>query len=261
MIPLLSEFKSDLEKIRNLINLFESLKQYASIDIQEEKAYKLHEDARQCKTSIAISFGTLALYLGGRFEYFIRSIFEELCISIASKCNNYDDLPRVMKENLIKYTAEVISNPRKYGHAENGVSAFINVLNSNVSNKDVNTINSNCLSITYENMRPDTLSELFERIGAKDLWDVVAEQANIKVYFETDAKENAKKQARKCLNDFVDLRNKIAHPANDITWPEKNEILNYIKYFEELATAIASYTQIYEIRVTNEIRRKNEASA
>lgn len=46
---------------------------------------------------------------------------------ISSATKTYDNLPKPMKENLIKYTAEVISNPRKCGHADKGGQVLLGI--------------------------------------------------------------------------------------------------------------------------------------
>ncbi len=265
MQPLLNEFLRDLERMKNLVNLIEELNQFTKInsikysgDLAEDHflktSLKIHEDARNSKTGLTILPGTLLLYLGGRFENFVKSIFEELCAKISSICKTYKNLPKAMRDNIIKYTAEVISNPRKYGHAENGVASFIKNLNININENDVSVINSSCLSITYENMRPDTLNELFERIGAKNIWETISNESRMRLFLGTHDPNQAKTRARKYLNEFIDIRNKVAHPSTDITWPEINVVVTYINFFEELAFSITQFTELYVIQVRNNLQ-------
>src|SRR5947207_6445581 len=107
--------------------------------------------------------GTLLLYLAGRLENFVKETFEDLCDGLVSECGDFTHLPKPMQENLVRFTAEVIASPRKFGHAENGVIAFVNTLADNLNRRPLNGVNSKCLSITTENMWPDTLNEMFVR--------------------------------------------------------------------------------------------------
>jgi len=59
--------------------------------------------------------GVLLLYLAGRFENFVRQIFEDLADAVASDRKEFSELPKAMRENLVLYTAEIMQNPRKYG--------------------------------------------------------------------------------------------------------------------------------------------------
>jgi hypothetical protein len=211
----------------------------------------VHAQSVECHADLTILVGTMILYLGGRFEYFVRSEFEEMCDTIAAKCNSYDLLPKEMRQSLIVRTAEVMSNPRKYGHADNGVETFISNLAQNLSDKTrILRINSQCLSITYENMRPTILQDLFDRVGAKELWTSIGEQAAVKVLFETNNSGQARNEAQSRLNKFMDTRNTIAHPSGNITWPGVADIEGYIQFFEVLAGALSQIAQVYTVSLT-----------
>lgn len=263
MDPILAEFKNDLDRIKELVTLLDLVKQFAShectiletdADIFLSSSAKLHRNAKESNTGIVVLPGTLLLYLGGRFENYVRTIFEELCIMVASYAKSYDKLPKAMKENLIKFTAEIISNPRKYGHAENGVANFIKNLHININTKSIDTLNIQCLSITYENMRPDTLNELFERIGVKNIWDRIGEQPRLKMFFGTSDPSQTKSEARKTLNEFVETRNKIAHPSGEFNWPVHEKVVHYINFLEEIATAIKEITPVFALQLTENLR-------
>lgn len=264
MEPILSEFISDLERIKKLVFLLDAIKQHSSFDIKNFESVELntfytmsidlHSKAKDSNTGIVILPGTLLLYLGGRFENYVRTVFEELCMMIAANCESYDDLPKAMKENLLKFSAEVIANPRRYGHGKNGVESFIQNLHQSIINKSLEALNVQCLSITYENMRPDTLSELFERIGAKNIWESIAQQAKMKLFLRISDSSQAKTEARKILNDFVELRNKIAHPSGEFSWPDHSKVLFYIDFLEQLAVSIKEVAPIFSIQLTEKIK-------
>ena len=131
----------------------------------------------------------------------------------ASQFKEFSHLPKKMQENLVCFTAEVIANPRKYGHAENGVVVFVKTLSDNLTGGTLSGVNSKCLSITTENMWPDTINEIFSRIGANKVWERIGQQACIQVLFQIDQPEKATREAKKMLTDLMELRNRIAHPS------------------------------------------------
>ncbi|NTU74272.1 hypothetical protein HGB07_09125, partial [Candidatus Roizmanbacteria bacterium] len=254
------EFEQDLNRVRKLIQLLDQIKGFAGIDldvaVQElESSFftatqSIHNQARSCHADTYVLYGTIVLYLGGRFEFFVRTVFEDLCIRIATRVGSFYKLPKIMQENLIKFTAEVMLNPRKYGHADRGVKAFISNLASNLDETQLfSQINASCLSITYENMRASTLSELFERIGVKDIWQKIGQQAKVQIFFETAEADQAKNKATSQLNTFVELRNQIAHPSTNMTWPNTDQVVAYIDFLKVIATAITELISVYEINL------------
>jgi hypothetical protein len=128
--------------------------------------------------------GVLLLYLAGRFENFVRQVFEDLVDTVASDRSEFSKLPKVMRENLVRFTAEIMQNPRKYGHAEKGVASFVGILSENLGGSLKSGVNSKCLSVTLENMRPDILGDIFNRIGAEKIWERLGHQAQVQLHFE-----------------------------------------------------------------------------
>ncbi|MDU1036990.1 MAG: hypothetical protein E7A30_12660, partial [Staphylococcus sp.] len=77
-----------------------------------DKVNSLHLCARSNHSNLTILNNTLLLFIAGRFESFVRDTFEELCKNIVAMTDKFAYLPKEMRENLIKYTSEIISNPR-----------------------------------------------------------------------------------------------------------------------------------------------------
>ncbi len=256
MDEILNEFLEDIGSIRESIILFERLRKLNQIDETNVFVDLANEDnkntlenlvkqTKRCHTYFPVIQGTLVLYIAGRFENYVRTLFEEACGGIASKCGNYESLPKDMKANLIKYTAEVISSPRKYNHGEGGVKTFIKNLSDNLTTGSVQAINYQCLSITSENMRSITIQELFERCGVKKLWETLSEQTTLQMYYKSTDKAFVVKEARSELDELMNLRNNIAHPSNGITWPDSTKIEKYIDFLISLATTLKDVIKLY----------------
>jgi hypothetical protein len=250
------DFCKDIDHLKCVLKLADSLKGFSAqnnepkIEIPENKFLELAENvqlkAREANVGMVFIPGTIVLYLGGRFEYFIKTLFEELSMSIALKCKKFEYLPKEYKENLIAFTSDVIKSPIKYNHAENGVKTFITNLSNNLNGIEITDINTKCLSITSENMRPQILSDLFSRIGAKEIWVKLGQQAKLQTFFETADASKANKDATKFLNDFMDIRNKVAHPSGSFQWPDTKTVLKHIDYFEVLGKQICDLASVYE---------------
>ncbi|WDF75787.1 HEPN domain-containing protein [Mucilaginibacter sp. KACC 22773] len=255
MSLLFNEFKGDLEHLRKLLVLTENVKLFTSSSFAPNaaiandnfinKGLQIQTLGREANIGLTFVPGTLVLYLAGRFEYFVRSIFEDLAAGIADKCLKFDNLPKDFKENLFSFTADVMKNPRKYGHAENGRNSFINTLSDNIKGLNITSVNIKCISITTENMRPTILAELFARIGAKEVWTKVGQHPKMQIFFETSDTGLATNEAKKQLDQFMDLRNTIAHPSVSFSWPDMTTIISHINFIENLSLALDEVSGIY----------------
>lgn len=258
MDPIFNDFDSDLKKICDQLDFIDALKKLSGcIHAAPEKtehpsfineALTIYETSKQTHTNLPIVSGTLILYTCGRFEAMARTLFEDLCQRLVSRATKFSKLPKKMRENLPIFTAKVIAEPRKYGHAEGGVRSFVTTLASNLEPEAIVTkVNHECLSITESNMRADILSELFSRIGAEKIWARISEQASMKIYFEQSDSSAVESLAKKKLNELMDLRNKIAHPSSELNWPSTGDIRDYVEFLRITAKALADQIGVYEV--------------
>ncbi|WP_289239659.1 HEPN domain-containing protein [Pseudomonas sp. FEMGT703P] len=258
MDPIIVEYENDLDKICSQLDFIESLKKFNSANTplgnsccEQEfiaEALIIHEGTKRVHGNLTLVAGTLVLYTCGRFEAMTRTLFEDLCQRLVSKAGEFSRLPKKMRTNLPIFTAKVISEPRRYGHAENGVRSFVSTLASNLEpNARISKVNHECLSITETNMRADALSDLFSRIGAEKIWTGISEQAAIKSYFEESDTSKVEAKARKKLNDLMDIRNRIAHPSGEFEWPSTHTIKDYVKFLRLIAKAMGEIMSLYEV--------------
>ena len=215
----------------------------------DELIVELHTTSRSNHANLVILNGTLLLFITGRFESFVRETFEEYCRNLTERVERYSQLPKEMREGLLKYTSEVISNPRRYGHAENGVKSFVKIMNNNLHDETPVEINYKCLSITSENMRPDVLSDLFKRAGVKNLWEKLAQQSKFQLFWTSNDAASVRKQSEAYLNSLMETRNSIAHPSTSITWPDSEAIEKALQFFMTFGTVLIDVLPVYELDV------------
>ncbi|WP_146005492.1 HEPN domain-containing protein [Erwinia sp. B116] len=210
---------------------------------------KLHSTSRNNHSNLVILNGTLLLFITGRFESFVRDTFEEYCKNLTERVDKFSDLPNDMKVNLMKYTSEVISNPRRYGHADNGVKAFVRVMNNNLHDISPVEINYQCLSITSENMRAGVLSDLFQRAGVKNILEKLSQQSKLQLHWGSKDSALVSKSSEKYLNSLMELRNSIAHPSTSITWPDSEAINKALDFFRVFSTVLIDVLPVFELDV------------
>lgn len=258
MDPIVRDFEGDLDKVTAQLDFIEVTRKFtACTPLQDDpllatpfgiEALALHDGAKRIHGNLPLASGTLILYTCGRFEAMTRVLFEDLCQRLVAKAGSFARLPKKMRENLPLFTAKVISDPRKYGHAENGVRTFVTTLASNLAvDAKVERVNHECLSLTESNMRADIMADLFGRIGASSIWSQVSEQASLKALFQEADSNKVETKARRKLNDLMDLRNRIAHPSGELDWPSVDSLREYIHFLRLLARSMAELTSMYEV--------------
>lgn len=256
--PIVKDFEGDLDKIFSQLDFIDLVRKFAaSVPEQADsdaaspfsiEAMAVHEGAKRAHGNLPLASGTLILYTCGRFEAMTRTLFEDLCQRLVAKAGHFNRLPKKMRENLPIFTAKVISDPRKYGHAENGVRSFVATLASNLAvDATIERVNHECLSLTDSNMRADVLGDLFVRIGANNIWLQISEQASLKMYFQEGDAGKVESKARKKLNDLMDLRNRIAHPSGELEWPSTAALREYIKFLRLMARSMADIVGVFEV--------------
>ena len=258
MDPIVKDFDSDLNKVKSQLDFIEIIRKFTSYTPQHDdpefttpfgtEALAVHEGAKNIHSNLPLASGTLILYTCGRFEAMARMLFEDLCQRLATNAGSFARLPKKMRANLPIFTAKVISEPRRYGHAESGVRAFVTTLASNLAaDATVERVNHECLSLTEANMRADVLAELFGRIGVSNIWSQISEQATLKAFFHEADSKKVEVKARRKLDELMDLRNRIAHPSGELEWPSVDSLREYIQFLRLLARSMSELTYVYEV--------------
>jgi hypothetical protein len=253
---ILDDFLADLSGVIRLVALIDEVGVFSATAPPAEEAtdeYSIrarivHTKAAASLQDHAILRGTLILYVSGRFESYVRTEFEDMCDRICSSSQSYDKLPRPMRVNLIKMTAHLMMDDQRVDHTGTRVQGYVTTLASNLSDRTkLDTINSECLSITTKNMRAETISQLFERVGATDILEMIGQQAAVQLYFSTRDPAHAVSEIKKRLNKLMDLRNKIAHPSTSLAWPSVETVRDYIEFITVVARAMSQVTDVYAV--------------
>lgn len=243
----LDNFHRDLDDIRNTFSVLQTLENLRAIDIPEDlistafvdKAKELHQLVDTARNGMAKIPGIFLLYIGGRFEDFVKTIFEEFAIQFAQKHPDYNSLPQKFQNSIVQDTSLVIASPRKFGYGDIMQKIFIENLFKNVISNDLQNINHQCLSITEGNMRSEILSDLFSKISITNIWNDIGQQIPMRTFFETIDSSTATNQSKKYLDEFMNQRNKVAHPSGgSLTWPSYDDVIKHIDFFKVLGSVL-----------------------
>lgn len=247
----LSDFKSDVERVENLLTLTKLFRDFgASKALENEPAWKealdLHKASEARRTDLPILAGSLLLYLTGRFEYCVRQIVEAMVDDIVSKTDNYQCLPHQIRKSIKQKTLEIAQNPKKYGHDEITSEAILEsfVLNIKGTGQGL-TVKSEVLSITDANMRPAVLQDLLKTVGLTEFWRDMGRQANIKIALEKSIDQEAAIEAQSRLNEIMEERNQIAHPTNTTQFPDADKVLKVAEFLKVLSSNTVDLSKVY----------------
>ncbi|MFW8628569.1 MAE_28990/MAE_18760 family HEPN-like nuclease [Deinococcus sp. ME38] len=202
-----------------------------------DSANDLHGFIRSNISSLLMWPPSIILYICGRFEYYVRSAIESTADEMTSNVTKYSELPPEMRSNYYKLMMEVISSPKKYGRPESIVNTSLKGISDNL-NSDIPQIDSTCLSITTNNMRPDVLNELFKRLAYQDFWQNVGAHTECNARYLTVNPKASMDEAKSELNSIMDIRNAIAHPASTISYPDIATARKTIEYFCMLSNIV-----------------------
>lgn len=247
-----NSFITDINQLKGLVNMLSELEIYKSIpqDAQEDindfvsKSKGVQQKIKDNSLGLPILKGTTVLYLSGRFESFVRDLFEECAIKVATSKENFSELPEKMKTEILKKSIDVIGGAKKYGFDETQKNQFIKILNKNFNENDSSQINHQCLSITNTNMRPDAITTMYKIIGV-EVWPEAGKQASLKTFLSVRNDREATDQAKALLEEIMEVRNSIAHPADSLSWPDGVTLVKYCKFMEVLSNVIYDVCNVH----------------
>lgn len=265
------EFNLDLERYEKMLSFLHTSADFISLPALETdpemnedlskfigKANALNHAAREAHPGLPMLRGSVLFLAVARFESYVRAQIEDLALRASRNTESFNQLPSEMRKNLQKYSALALADPKKFRIEKYANQVALNLANNINGTSKPGDINYHCISITFENMRPDTIDELFSRLSINDFWDRIGLNNKVQLLLETYQSENAKKSSKSKLNSIMDLRNKIAHSPQSVTWPSHDDVVNFIKFFKTIGSAISELIPVYEIQMKRNPPRRAE---
>lgn len=250
------EYKKQLAEIRTFIRSVELQKDVISelelLEIVGNNALNLSLQYGKIIKQVVespIQYNAVIISIYGCFERYIDNIFNEYCRLMCDIIENYDNLPKKMKEKHIKKLGDFLSNPQRYKNydltdkqaVKNAAEAFNNLKEGFGNNQK--------LILTHGgNLKIDQITELASDLGIEDFQRNVVSDYMFKSFFikremfneETYTRliSGESKRLFEMLDRLVEERNNVAHG-----WIESrikiSDISNeYIDYMECLAGSI-----------------------
>lgn len=250
------EYKKQLVEIKTFIRSVELQKDVISeMELLEKVDNKILNLSLQYSKIVKqvvespIQYNAVIISIYGCFEQYIDNLFEEYCQALYDIIDNYDNLPKKMKEKHIKKLGDFLSNPQRYKNydltdkqaVKNAAEAFNNPKEGFGNNKSLILIHGG-------NLKIEQITELASDLGIEDFEKNVVSNYIFKGFFvnrevfneETYTRliSSGSKQLFEMLDRLVEERNNVAHG-----WVESRIKLSdisseYIDYMECLAESI-----------------------
>ena len=100
-------------------------------------------------------------------------------------------------------------------------------------------------------MRPDTLADLYKRVGIQSLWSEIGKQSKLKVLFEDNNDRRVETATKTMLEEIMNIRNQIAHPSSIPTFPDAGQIKKYIEFLVTLSGVLTDVCQVHLVSTLN----------
>jgi hypothetical protein len=241
----LSEFIKDVARAEQLLDLILKFREFAGEESElSGHAEELWQVAKEVRTDLPVLSGSLLLYLCGRFESFVRELVGVGIDDLVDRATKYEDLPPELRKVYLTRTLAINENPGKYNHTRETAAALAAELAGNLSGKNDTgsslRVSADAITITESNMRPGVLQDLFKRVGIGNAWDTLGEQLPLKNHLGEPTKDGCKKAAMLKLEDIMNERNSVAHPATatNTVFPDAKAVQGIAQYFRILAQVL-----------------------
>lgn len=186
-----------------------------------------------------LTYDGSVVLLSAAYESFARDIIEELCREIERKIPKFDNLPDKIKSENARATGRVLSKHNEKRFSQFDYLKLSEHLGSCIVGSDKYRLNSGPLASHDRNLNSRELADLFHRVGIDKLWERIGAVPCIQQFFSVTESDPAKKSAIAKLDEFIPLRNQVAHTGSgeDSIGPEA--LTQWVDFFLVLAESLS----------------------
>lgn len=192
-----------------------------------------------------LTYDGAVVLLSATYETYARDTIEAICRGIEKKIPRFDDLAEKIKSENARATGRVLSR-----HNDKRFSQFDYVdlskgLGTCVSGNESYRLNSGPLSSHERNLSSQELAELFKRVGLDRLWERIGASTPIQQHFVATESQVAQKTAMTRLDEFVLLRNQVAHTGSGETATGPDALVQWLDFLLALSESLSSVAEAY----------------
>lgn len=252
---LFSEFKSDLALMKDGILFVQSSYRGIGLLLEERAKATVPWPAEVTSAVDAVTspnrkaenltYDGAVVLLSATYETYARDTVEAICREIEKKIPRFDDLTEKIKSENARATGRVLSrhNDKRFSQFDYG--DLSRGLGTCVSGSTTYRLNSGPLSSHDRNLTSSELADLFKRVGIDRFWERMGSASPIQQYFATSEPPATQKAATAKLDEFILLRNQVAHTGSGESSTGPEALIQWLDFFlalsEGLTTVVSDY--------------------
>ncbi|GEM_PF-1495036 len=190
-------------------------------------------------------YNSVIVSLYGCFEQFVETLIEFYISDLNKIVPNYDELPKSITKNHIELSIELLKNLEKMPKYQDIVTEaqIITNLHSCITVTRNYQVNKEAYSYHLANLRHNEVEKLFNRVGVEKIPNRMLECPDFVKCLQNEQLPLKVGAAWSILNELVTRRNQVAHGGVSSDLLSRDELLNYLSWFEEYGKAL--YEVVY----------------
>ncbi len=186
-----------------------------------------------------LTYDGAVVLLSATYEVYARDTVEAICREIEKKIPRFDDLNEKIKSENARATGRVLSRHKDKRFSQFDYLNLSKFLGTCVAGSENYKLNSGPLASHDRNLSSSELNVLFSRLGIEKFWEQMGESASILRHFETTKPQVAQKDATVKLDEFVTLRNQVAHAGGGETSTGPEALARWMDFFVALSEGLS----------------------
>jgi len=244
MNPILTEFHSQLDDIKKLIDFFELEKKLiqdfdSPSSISEKVLLEISNKLKEFRLSkLKFNYNSIIISLYGAFERFIESTIIDYVEKLNQIIEEYNKLPKIItKQHLILSLTLLnkIEQPKYSGPLTK--ESIIKNLHTCINTIENYQLNKEAFAQHTANFRTQVIDENFHQIGVDELSKKIIRSNSFKKHlieikgFDEKSPELISLNNLSPINELAELRNLVAHGINNEIIENKT-LLEYLHFYK-----------------------------
>ncbi len=189
-------------------------------------------------------YSGFVVIIAASFERFVRRLISDAVRHHNSRLKRYEDIAvSILHQNWYR-SGQVLSKIfEPPDECEIDFDELSRNLGTTAKGASSPRLNAEAFSLFLSNFTPDRVYESMRRIGVELNWDDIGRIPAMQAAAGKTQTKETTKAVKDTLKEFIRARNRIAHGGNLAASITRDDIINYLNFFDAFATALASVVE------------------
>ena len=192
-----------------------------------------------------LTYDGVVVLLAATYETYVRDTIEAICREIECRIPNFDGLNEKIRSANARATGSVLSRHSEKRYSQFNYLDLSKCLGTCFLGSAKYQLNSGPLAAHDRNLDSNELKLLFKRVGIENLWGAIGATSPIQTHFTITDPEIAQKTAAAKLDEFILLRNQMAHAGSRSSSIGPDSLIQWLDFFltlmESLLLIVSEY--------------------